>query len=238
MATWIAHLRLSDNMLNYGFDLQPQAFFVGSIAPDASLLQGDEWQPSKSVTHFRDENGRLQPEDFYDVYLRDKTYDANTYSFLIGYYTHLLADVEWIGNVWRPLKHDHPDIAQRMETDPDFAYEFKRYNYFGHDFLYLDANPNYPAWQMVKDFNTVTTSLDFLPDNLLMTWLNSDVKATYEDLTFLETIKTYDFPYLSQWDMQTWLDCTTGVLIEMLKGKRVPCPNYRPLWGAYIQPYA
>ena len=39
---------------------------------------------------------------------------------------------------------------------------------------------------------------------------------------------------------------TNGVLaadsntqaIEMLKGKRVPCPNYRPLWGAYIQPYA
>lgn len=240
MATWITHLRLADNLLKYGFDLDRKSFLLGSLAPDASLLnEKDEWYPSKKITHFfDDDNGHIQPEDFYTAYLHNQSHSTEIYAFLLGYYAHLLADIEWIGNVWRPFKHHYPEIGKRIETEPDFAYQYKQLEWFGHDFLYLNEHPNYASFQTIKNVVNVPQYLDVLPSEILTKWLADEVINLYEDEETMQKILAHDFPYLNQWNMQTWLDCARGTLIEMFKGKNVPCPTPRPLWGAYIQPYA
>ncbi|MEM9951200.1 MAG: zinc dependent phospholipase C family protein [Chloroflexota bacterium] len=235
MATWIMHLRLADKLLQYGFQIELKTFYLGSLAPDFPIPN----DPQKKQSHFRDDiNNRMQPEDFYEAYLHNQQHNSMTEAFLLGYYAHLLADVEWIGNVWRPFKHQFSDIAKQIEADTQFAYDFKRLQYFGHDILYLHESPDYPAWNIVKTAETVTTGLPFLPDEDYLTWLKSDVTTNYDDSDLLRRAQHHDFPCLSKFDLQTWLDCTTGVLIEMFKGKDVPCPNPRSLWGGYIQPYA
>ena len=231
MATWIGHLRIADNLLKYGFDLAIEPFLLGNLAPDVSGI-------SKDITHCLDEYTRVQPEDFYEKYLHNKNYDPDTYAFIVGCYTHLLADVEWMGNVWRPLKHHEPELTNRIETDDEFGYEFKRLEFFGHDFLYLHEYPDYASWQTIQQINTIPYSIDLIPNVNLLNWLNSDLKSTYEDTTTLDRARQHNFPYFSRFTMQAWLDCTTGTLIELLKGKGVPCPNPTPLWGGYIQPYA
>lgn len=240
MATWIAHLQIADNLLKYGFDLEREPFLIGSLAPDASLLNSqNEWHPSKKITHFfDDENQNIQPEDFYYHYIHNKNHSADTYSFLLGYYAHLLADVEWIGNVWRPFKHDYPTVGQRVEFDAEFAYQFKQLEWFGHDFLYLNQNRDYESLNIVKAIHKIPSYLDFLPSEFLLTWLYNEVISCYDNKETMQKVLVHDFPYFSPLDRQAWLDCATGTLIEMFKGKTVPCPIPRPLWGAYIQPYA
>lgn len=240
MATWIAHLRIADNLLNYGFELDAKSFLLGSLAPDASFLdkQG-EWQPPKAMSHFFDsDNGNIQPEDFYNAYLHNKSYPDDTYAFLLGYYAHLLADVEWIGNVWRPFKHAYPQLGERIEHEPDFAYQFKRLEWFGHDFLYLHQYPEYASFQIIKAIENVPHYLDMLPSEILMTWLQDEFVELYADKETMQHVLNHDFPYAKPLAIQAWLDCATGTLIELFKGKNVPCSMPHPLWGAYIQPYA
>lgn len=240
MATWIAHLQLADNLLKYGFDLEIKPFLIGSLAPDAGYLNTqNSWYPSKKITHFfDDENQNIQPEDFYYQYIHQQTHSADTYAFLMGYYAHLLADVEWIGNVWRPFKHTYPSLGQNIENDTDFAYQFKQLEWFGHDFLYLKQNPDYEAFKLIEEVQSLPNYLDFLPSEMLATWLQDEVINTYADEETMQKVLVHDFLYFSPMTRQAWLDCATGTLIEMFKGKRVPCPIPRPLWGVYIQPYA
>lgn len=232
MATWIAHCRIADKLLEYGFEIAREPFLLGNLAPDVSQI-------SKKITHcFDDDNGHIQPEDFYDSYLRDKNYDADSYAFALGCYVHLLADVEWIGNVWRPLKHDKPDLCRRIETDSEFAYQFKRLEYFGHDFLFLHDNPDYSSWKIIQKIVSIPTYLDILPGDVLLEWFNTEVKSNYDDEALLQQALTHEFPYLSKFDMQAWIDCCICTVVGMLKGKGISCPNPSPLWGDYILPYA
>lgn len=41
MATWIAHLRIAEDLLSYGFELAIEPFLVGNIAPDSGISDGD-----------------------------------------------------------------------------------------------------------------------------------------------------------------------------------------------------
>ena len=55
MATWIAHLRIAESLLEHLPDLDPEQFSIGSIAPDSGV--SDEFRdtsfPSSEVTHFK-----------------------------------------------------------------------------------------------------------------------------------------------------------------------------------------
>jgi hypothetical protein len=134
MATWIAHLRIAENLLSYGFVLAVEPFLLGNIAPDSGVSDGNgDWLPHKNMTHWRDAN-HFQPENFYNAYIAGNDLDLERLSFLIGYYAHLVADIDWIANIWQPLKHDNPELADRLKTDPDFAWAIKK-DWYGQDFI-------------------------------------------------------------------------------------------------------
>jgi len=50
MATWIAHLRIAENILNKGYNFEPKAFVVGNIGPDSGVPNEDwsSWANVKS----------------------------------------------------------------------------------------------------------------------------------------------------------------------------------------------
>lgn len=100
MAGWITHSRIADKLLRRGLDIDAKSFCIGNIAPDCNV-ENEDWSaftPSREVTHWMSvKNDKLTAdyEAFYARYIENR-HDISTEerSFLLGYYAHLVTDVE------------------------------------------------------------------------------------------------------------------------------------------------
>lgn len=57
MATWIAHLRIAENLLKK-YDFEIESFLVGNIGPDSGVPveESSEFDPPKRITHWQNES--------------------------------------------------------------------------------------------------------------------------------------------------------------------------------------
>jgi hypothetical protein len=234
MATWIAHIRLAENLLKYGFELDVPSFLAGSVAPDSGIMTENGLVPPKNISHWKDMNSYIQPEDFYEKYLEGKTLDAKEYAFLMGYYLHLEADLEWLGNVWQPNRKNNALWKALDENNRDDMAKLKK-DWYGLDFCYLDQHPKSLYFSHFVKIGDVPDYLDFFPKGYLAAGVQK-VKDYYDDAHKLADALTHNYPYITESDLLTWIDCTTVTMMGLLKGKAVPCPNPKPLFGEkYIQ---
>ena len=99
MATWVTHLMIADGVLQCLPHLDRRGFCVGNIAPDCNV-ENEDWTaftPSREVTHWM-QGERKKATDcdaFCEEYIirRFADIDSNEqYSFLLGYYAHLITD--------------------------------------------------------------------------------------------------------------------------------------------------
>ena len=99
MASWVTHLRIADGVLRKLPTLDRRGFCVGNIAPDCNV-ENEDWTsftPPREVTHWM-QGARKSTADcdaFFQAYIesrRDKIKTAEEFSFLLGYYAHLLTD--------------------------------------------------------------------------------------------------------------------------------------------------
>jgi len=99
MATWITHLMIADKIMESCPELDRHGFCVGNIAPDCNV-ENEDWtafKPSRKITHCMKGNDKQVSDcdDFCTEYIqkRKETIQSNEeYSFLIGYYVHILTD--------------------------------------------------------------------------------------------------------------------------------------------------
>ena len=234
MATWIAHIRLAENLLKYGFELDIPSFLAGSVAPDAGIMTENGLVPTKTISHWKDMNGYIQPEDFYAKHLEGKSYGAEEYAFLIGYYLHLEADLEWLGNVWQPNMKNNALWKALDDSKPEDMAKLKR-DWYGLDFCHLDQHPQSLYFKEFIKISNVPDYLDFFPKGYLAAGIQK-VKDYYDDAPRLADALSHNYPYLAEGDLSTWIDCTTVTMMGLLKSKGVPCPSPQPLFGEkYIQ---
>ena len=97
MAAWVTHLMIADEVLKAIDRLDRRSFCVGNIAPDCNIESAD-WKtftPSREVTHWI-KGKRKSFDDCEDFRLKMivpwTSSDNAEYSFLLGYYSHLLTD--------------------------------------------------------------------------------------------------------------------------------------------------
>src|ERR1700733_10156740 len=101
MATWIGHLRIAEKLLAGNPALDEAAFTLGNLGPDSGVPNADwsEFDPPKNVTHFiRGGGGEASIHDleFYQAYLLKVSLgETLAYSYLLGYFIHLLCDNLW-----------------------------------------------------------------------------------------------------------------------------------------------
>lgn len=234
MATWIAHLRIAEDLLSYGFELPVEPFLVGSIAPDAGISDGNGgWIPAKDITHWRDAN-YYQAEDFYDAYIRDKVLDAEHLAFYMGYYAHIVADIDWICNIWQFLLNFEPELAARIEDDPDFVWTIKK-DWYGQDFIYLNEHPDCIYYRVFQHIETMPDYLDYFPAGAF-TKLVGRVKDYYANTESMQLSLNHSYIYLSKFSMAGWLHSVSDTLIGLFKNREIPCPNPRPL-AAFCTPF-
>ena len=120
MASWVTHLMIADGVLARLPGLDRRGFCVGNIAPDCNVENADwtVFTPSREVTHWM-QGERKKASDceaFCDKYIVDRKKEirsAEEFSFLLGYYAHLLTDAafqafirdeERVKAAWRRIK--------------------------------------------------------------------------------------------------------------------------------------
>ena len=156
MASWMVHLRIADELLKYTDRIDVTAFVMGNIAPDSGVPSEDwsEYHPPKNVSHFKT---RVEDEKFFDLdlfrreYFNDdliRKYSVREYSFFLGYYVHLLTDVQWTDTVYADLLKTYP--KECSEDKYKLVWSAKG-DWYDLDFLYLEQHPGFRAFSLYEN---------------------------------------------------------------------------------------
>jgi hypothetical protein len=183
MATWIAHLRLAENLLETIDGLEAASFALGNIAPDSGIPD-EKWEnftPPKEVSHFivpaEDDAWRIVDLEFYRRYLLPVSWPGRKASLLMGYFFHLVTDNLWSRWVARPTVER---FKAEFEADGRFIWEVKR-DWYGLDFVYLHEHPDSLFYKVFLSCECDDDyGLDFMPVEGLRRQLDH-IKTFYQD---------------------------------------------------------
>jgi hypothetical protein len=215
LATWIAHLRIAENLLKEINELHREAFVAGNIAPDAGVPNEDwsSFTPPTQVTHWKDERG-IQAEDFYERYVisQKAAMDREYYSFVLGYYIHLLADIEW--EKLYEIKKEEPIYKDNLAKDPNFIWRIKE-DWYGQDYVYLKEHEDSLFFNCFQHMVKVKDYLDYFPPGAF-TQRFQFIREMY--LGNYMNAKE-DFIYLSKKEMDEFVEKATGNIRRVLYNK-------------------
>lgn len=165
MASWMVHLRIADKLFEKLKNIDEIAFVMGNIAPDSGVPNEDwsQFAPPKVISHFK-----TKPEDelFFDIdkfcseYFNEaliKTYSPRKYSFFLGYYVHLITDIEWTRDIYYELLKAYPE---EVKADKNKLIWTAKGDWYDLDFLYLKQHPDFRAFSIYE--NTVDYENDFM----------------------------------------------------------------------------
>lgn len=183
-------MRVAEYFMNRYFKLNNAEFLVGNIAPDCGVPErGEEFIPAYSVTHW-ETDGLVSAKLF-----RDRMLGGYLQPFLLGYYIHLLTDMEWTRFV-RCMIDSLPLYAD-FPQNPETRAQAKK-DWYGQDVLYLARNPNsifYSMFLNIKDFPN--RYLDYYTKDALTDKV--EVIRSYYHSAAEDPDRV--FPYLSREDM-------------------------------------
>lgn len=156
MASWMIHLRIADRLLDCLDKVSEQEFVVGNIAPDSGV-PNEDWSaftPNTALSHFKREGQKRDKgiclTDYIDRYFTkemQKSYDSRQYSFYLGYLTHLLTDILWANNVFKPCTEKYAEEYTADKTA--FVWKIKR-DWYDLDYLYLQKHPDFRAFRIYQ----------------------------------------------------------------------------------------
>ena len=211
MATWIAHLRVAEELLNKGYNIDEESFIVGNIGPDSGVPNEDwsSFDPPTAITHWKDKDGSIQPEDFYDKYLRNKKMDNKEYSFMLGYYTHLITDVEW--TKLHDRQKENEEYRRKLEKDKNFIWIVKK-DWYGHDFIYVENYKDSVFHTIFKHIKDVPDYLDYFPSGAF----TRQVKYIKDYYLGVNEETKDNFIYLTKKDMDEFIVDTVNVIEERI----------------------
>ncbi|NUM46224.1 MAG: zinc dependent phospholipase C family protein [Anaerolineales bacterium] len=231
MGTWICHLRIAEKLLEKIDGLDPQMFAIGNIAPDSGIPD-ENWRtfnPPKHITHFgnEDETWGIADLDFYRKYLAEVSpMDRERYSFLLGYFFHLITDNLWTVEIWRPHKEKYAEWLDR-DAD-DFVRETKR-DWYGLDFIYVRDEPHALFWQVFLHCTYETNYLDFMPIEAVQQRV-AYIQQFYQQVDdWVQAAYLRPYTYLPQARMDQFVMDTTEKLIGVYKQLQVQIPDSRTI---------
>ncbi len=211
MTTYISHLRVAEAIARTSPELDELAFAYGSLAPDSGVpmnAEETEFDPPKSLTHFmRVERGEPKIHDlaFYREYLAGVDIRSRQeYSFLFGYYVHLVTDALWELRVWEVTKRVYADQIALVGMARAVS-EIKN-DWYGLDFKYVHDNPNSLFWRTLAKPVPFASPLPFLSDDALNRKLDT-LSQKYLQAAALEKLDRV-YPYLSEERMDQFVDDT------------------------------
>jgi hypothetical protein len=171
MGTWIAHLRIAENLLPHFPELDEVTFAFGNLSPDSGLPNADwtEFDPPKEVTHFlRKGDGEDAIHDlvFYEQYVAGikPEEDIKLYSFRLGYFFHLICDIMWARRIVVTTKQEFREL---FETKPREAVGIIKDDWYGLDQLYVRDHPEHLFWRVILPSPNPPSHLPFVKNEAL-----------------------------------------------------------------------
>lgn len=173
MASWIVHLRVAEKLLEKIPGLDAEQFAIGNVAPDSGVPD-EKWEtfnPPTEISHYKIENPDgpghlLEDVRFIHEQMVDKVTledDPSRFSFLFGYFCHLVTDNMWADRIYRPTLKQY---KEEFSADPDFIWEVKK-DWYGLDFTYVRSHPECLFWKVFLDARYKTEYLSFFPENAI-----------------------------------------------------------------------
>lgn len=218
MATWIAHLRLAENLLGLIDGLDVPMFAIGNVAPDSGIPD-EKWEkfdPPTIVTHFQNSDGNnsgCSDLDFFRRYLASSCLedDPQKHSFRLGYFFHLITDNLWWTMIGSPTKERFPE---QFAADQNFIWKVKD-DWYGLDFTYVREHPDCLFWNIFLGCEYTHAYLDFLPTEAIQRNIEY-IKTYYQRKDEeIEAILRRPFIYLSQADMDQFVEDSTRRLHQV-----------------------
>jgi len=222
MATWIAHLRIAENLLERIPALDPGQFAIGNIAPDSGIPDKDweKFSPPPEVTHFKRSasiHKDIADLDFYRDYLADVSPDdINRFSFRLGYFFHLVTDNLWTLQVGKPTSER---FAEQFAADEKFIWEVKK-DWYGLDHIYVREHPGSLYWRIFLNAKPAPVYLDFLPPEAISRHTGFVKKYYQMDNEEIQEMITRPKVYLSKEEMDGFIEDASDQLYAI----------YRILW--------
>ena len=214
MATWMVHFRIAENLLNKGIQVAEEEFVVGNIGPDCGLPDPETgvFYPDKIATHFKD-NGKINPDLFLEKYIQkdqDDFTDPRS-SFYLGYYLHLVTDVEW--SRMHHEKKKEPGYQAILGT-PEYTRKVKG-DWYGADFVYLQENTDTIFHRVFQHIESFPDYLDIFPENQITRQIERITKFYYSDSYAFALKPDYRFDYLTPGEVTRFVDETTDKLADL-----------------------
>lgn len=191
MATWVTHLMVADRVLDKIRGLERHGFCVGNIAPDCNVENedGTHFTPSREVTHWMSEKRKVASDcdRFYKEYIEKRIKDIKTdeeYSFLMGYYSHLITDAEFqrfirdedrVASVWKRIK-EHSVLSEKSIGMPE-NWDSVKSLIKGKERMkdidsieadYLKKHPESGYFTEILELTDFPDYIDYLPDGAIV----------------------------------------------------------------------
>ncbi len=216
MGTWISHLRIAEQLLTIIPQLDETAFIYGNLAPDSGLPNADwtAFDPPKEVTHFLkpgEDEGRIKDLEFYREYLADlATDDQHQYSFVLGYFMHLLCDNLWSRWIVSASKRDYAQLLAERGYE---AWGILKDDWYGLDVIYVREHPDCSFWRVLMRTPNPPAMLPFITEAGLHHELNH-IRQFYSrpDLAW---VLGRPYPYLNEMTMTRFVDDAARVLAKI-----------------------
>lgn len=189
---------------------------LGNVAPDSGRPNPDwtSFDLPKTVTHYLrpgEDEGHIRDLSFYREFVVPlEAGDTATFSFVLGYFTHLVSD-----NLWMHLVGHGTGQAFAAEFAADRAATWGRVkdDWYGLDHKYLRDHPGNVFARVVVNAPNPPSPLPFLPSGALAHRLD-DLRAFYR--TPEEFVLDRAYPYLSEASMDRAVEDSTRVLLTLL----------------------
>ena len=214
MASWIVHLRIAEMILSHLPELDAGQFAIGNVAPDSGVPD-ENWEnfnPPAEVTHFKkqkntpNELGVYEDLRFYRQYLQGKVTlekDPKRFSFLLGYFFHLITDNLWADRIARPTQQRY---KSEFAQNSGFIWEVKK-DWYGLDFAYVRSHPDSIFWSVFLDSHYEIEYLNYFPPQAIANQLDY-IKTFYQrmDEKVDNQLRLTNNIYLNEAEMALFVD--------------------------------
>lgn len=215
MGTWMSHFRIAERVLNELPGLDPRSFVIGNVAPDSGRPNHDwtSFEPPKSVTHFLqtgEDEGRIRDLTFYHQYVQPlRGGDPAAYSFMLGYFMHLVTDNLWMHLIGEPTERQ---FAAEFAQDRAGTWERVKDDWYELDHKYLRDHPDHVFGRLVVGTPNPPSPFVFLPSEALAYRLD-DLREFYGESGNLTLDRAY--PYLSEASMDRLVEDGARALLRL-----------------------
>jgi hypothetical protein len=220
MGTWISHLRIAENLLKTIPALDEIAFTFGNLAPDSGMPNADwtVFDPPKYVSHFfLEEQTELQIRDliFYRNHLQhiNRQSDPFLFSFLLGYFAHLVSDRLWTERVDCAFRSAYTELfASNSESE---AINIIKEDMYALDQRFVRDYADCLFWRVFLNSPIPQSPLDFVHQDAFEHQVNyiRDFYAHPSSSWVLDRA----YPYINESTMSRYVEETSSSVAKIVR---------------------